>query len=165
MLCADAFDFNNKNYLCIIDYHSKFPVIKRLEGLTAESLITTTKVIFAKYGISPKQMSDTGTNFISDKFQQFCKSINVKQVILLVYHHQSNGQVEAYIKFVKHTFKKCANSSGDTNMALLQICTTLLGQGLLSLATLLFNRQVHGIMPVLDHKPMGKTVMMTITAS
>ena len=24
--------FNNKNYLCIIDYHNKFPVIKRMEG-------------------------------------------------------------------------------------------------------------------------------------
>ena len=39
-------------------------------------------------------------------------------------------------------------------MALLQICTTSLGQGLLSLATVMFNRQVQGIMPVLDCKPM-----------
>ena len=38
-------------------------------------------------------------------------------------------------------------------MALLQIHTTLLGQGLPSQVTLMFNRQVHGIMPVLDHKP------------
>ena len=51
VLGADVFHFNNKNYLCIIDYHSKFPVIKRLEGLAVESLITTTKVIFAEYGI------------------------------------------------------------------------------------------------------------------
>ena len=36
-------------------------------------------------------------------------------------------------------------------MALLQICTMLLGQGFPSLATLMFNRQVHGIMPVLDN--------------
>ena len=41
-------------------------------------------------------------------------------------------------------------------MALLQICTTPLGQGLPSLAALMFNRQVHGIMPVLDQKPIGK---------
>ena len=59
-------------------------------------------------------------------------------------------------KFIKHTFKKCADSCGDINMALLQICTTPLGQGLPSPATLMFNRQVHGIMPVLDHKPIGQ---------
>ena len=41
-------------------------------------------------------------------------------------------------------------------MALLQIYTTLLGQGLPNLATLMFNRQVCGIMPVLDQKPIGK---------
>ena len=52
-------------------------------------------------------------------------------------------------------FKKCTNSSGDINMALLQIHTTPLGQGFPSPATLMFNRQVCGIMPVLDHKPVG----------
>ena len=41
-------------------------------------------------------------------------------------------------------------------MALLQICATPLGQGLLSPATLMFNRPVHGIMPILDHKPQFK---------
>ena len=41
-------------------------------------------------------------------------------------------------------------------MALLQMCTTPLGKGLLSLATLMFNRQVRGIMPILDCKPIGQ---------
>ena len=80
----------------------------------------------------------------------------MEQVVSSAYHHQSNGQVKACIKFIKHTFKKCADSGGDINMALLQICTTPLGQGLLSPATLMFNRQVHDIMPVLDHKPVGQ---------
>ena len=69
------------------------------------------------------------------------------------YHHQSNGQVKACIKFIKCTFKKCNDSGRDINMALLQICTMPLGQGLPSPATLMFNRQVWGNMPVLDCKP------------
>ena len=40
-------------------------------------------------------------------------------------------------------------------MALLQICTTPLGQGLLSLATLLFDCLVCGVLPVIDRKPIG----------
>ena len=153
---VDVFHFNHKNYLCLVDYHSKFPVIKRLGGLSAESLITTIKVIFAKYGIPQKLMSDAGTNFVSDKFWQFCKTINVEQAELSAFHHQSNGQVTACIKFVKCMFKKCANSGSDINMALLQICTSLLGLGLLIPATVMFNRQVHGIMPVLDCKSFGQ---------
>ena len=87
-------------------------------------------------------MSDAGTNFVSDRFQQFCKAINIEQAISLANHHQSNGQVEAYIKFIKCTIKKCAESGRDINMALLQIHTTPIGPGLPSQATLLFNRQV-----------------------
>ena len=139
---ADAFHFNNKNYLCIVDYNSKFPIIKRLEGLSAENLINAVKIIFAKYGIPQKIMSDVGTNFVSDRFQQFCKSINIEQAVSSAYHHQSNGQVKACIKFIKCTFKKCAESSRDIKMALLHICTMPLGPGLLSLATLIFNGQV-----------------------
>ena len=97
VLGADVFHFNNKNYLCVVDYHSKFPVVKRLEGLSAENLIATVKVIFAKYSIQHKLMSDAGTNFVSDKFWKFCNSINVEQAVSLVYLHQSNGQVKACI--------------------------------------------------------------------
>ena len=98
-------------------------------------------------------MSDAGTNFVSERFRQFCKSISVEQAVSLAYHHQSNWQVEACIKFIKHTFKKCAESGRDKNIVLLHICTTPIGQGLPSLVTLMFNRQVRGIMPVVDHKP------------
>ena len=65
---ADVLHFNNKNYLCVVDYNSKFPIIKRLEGLSAENLINTRKIIFAEYGIPQKIMSDAGTNFVSDRF-------------------------------------------------------------------------------------------------
>ena len=27
---VDMFSLHNKNYLCIVDYHSKFPVLKKL---------------------------------------------------------------------------------------------------------------------------------------
>ena len=151
---ADIFHFKNKHYLCIVDYNSKFPVIKRLEGLSADNLINTVKTIFAKYGIPHKLMSDVGTNLVSDKFHQFCKSVNIEQAKLSAYHHQSNGQVEACIKFVKHMFKKCTDSGRDINMALLQIRMTPLGHSLLSPAMLMFNRPVCGIMPIIDCKPL-----------
>ena len=98
-------------------------------------------------------MSHTGTNFISDRFWQFCKTISIEHEISLVYHHWRNGQVKTCYKFIKCAFKKCTDFGRDINMALLQICTMLLGQGLPSPVTLRFNRQVCGIMPVWDHKP------------
>ena len=63
---ADVFQLNSKNYLCNIDYRSKFLVIKRMEGLSAESLIAAVKIIFAEYGIPCRLMSDAGGNLISE---------------------------------------------------------------------------------------------------
>ena len=81
MLGADIFQLNDKNYLCIVDYYNKFPVIKRMEGLSSKNLITTVKIIFAEYGIPHKPKSDAGSNFVSEKFRSFCSSLNIKQAV------------------------------------------------------------------------------------
>ena len=66
---ADVFTLQNNNYLCIVDYHSKFPVIKMMKDLLADSLILECKIIFSEYGLPKKIMSDAGSNFISDTFK------------------------------------------------------------------------------------------------
>ena len=156
VVSADVFHLKNKHYLCIVDYNSKFPVIKRLEGRSADNLINVVKIIFTKYGIPRNIMSDVGTNFIADRFWQFCKLIYIEQAISSEYHHQSNEQVKACIKFIKCTFKKCTDPGRNINMALLQIHMMLLSQGLPSPATLMFSRPICSIMPVMDCKPLIK---------
>ena len=80
---ADVFQLNNKNYICTVDYHNKFPVIKRMEGLSAASLIAAVKNIFVEYGIPQRIMSDAGSNFISEKFKTFCTASTLSRH----YHH------------------------------------------------------------------------------
>ena len=128
----------------------KFPIVRKVQGLSAEHLINAVSAIFAEYGIPQKLMSDAGINFVSEKFRHFCKSTNVEQAVSLTYQHQSNGQVKACIKFIKQMFKKCAKSGRDKNITLLQVHTMSIGQGLPSQMTIMFNRQVQGIMPVVD---------------
>ena len=130
---------NNKNYLCIVDYHSRFLRVKKAEDMSADSLILPCKVIFSEFGLLKKIMSDVGGNIISDKFKQFCKNMNIEQATPSLYHCQSNGHIEACIKFIKHTMKKCTETNKDIHITLLQIKSTPLEPGLPSPATLLFN--------------------------
>ena len=109
---ADVFHFKNKHYLCIVDYNGKFPVIQRIEGLSADNLIKMVKTIFTEYGVPCKIMLDVGINLVLDKFWQFCKLVNIEQAVSSTYHHQSNGQVEACIKFIKLTFKNVMIQAG-----------------------------------------------------
>ena len=43
---AEMFTLHNKNYLCIVNYHHKFPVIKKIEDLSADSIILACEIIF-----------------------------------------------------------------------------------------------------------------------
>ena len=63
---------HNRNYLCIVDFHKKFPVIRKIKDVSADSLIVTCKIMFLEYGLPKEIMSDSGGNFISDKFKAFC---------------------------------------------------------------------------------------------
>ena len=100
-------------------------------------------------------MSGSGGNFISDKFKTLCKNLNIRQAFSSSYHHQSNGQVKAYIKFVKCTLKKCFDSRGDPHIALLQIQMIPLGQRLPSPTMMLFSCPIRGIIPIINRPLVG----------
>ena len=36
---VDMFSLHNKHYLCTVDFHSKFPVLKKAEIILADTLI------------------------------------------------------------------------------------------------------------------------------
>ena len=96
-----------------------------MDGLSADSLIAVVKVIFAEYGIPHRIMADAGSNFISEKIKKLYYRLNIKQPVFSLYHHQSNGQVEAYIKSIKCIIKKFSDySGGDIHMAILPIRIT-----------------------------------------
>ena len=90
-------------------------------SLSAErSVMLAYKVIFSKYGLPKRIMSDVGGNFVSEKFKEFCRKLNIEQALPSSYHHQSNGQVEAYIQCIKRALNECFKTNNDTSVALLQ---------------------------------------------
>ena len=63
------------------------------------------RFIFSQYGLPSKIISDVGTNFISEKFEDICKRLSIHHAVALSYKHQGNRQVEACIKFVKRSIE------------------------------------------------------------
>ena len=64
------------------------------------------------------------------------KKLNI-QVYSIMLSPKSDGQVEAYIKFVKGTIKECMGTNQDINPPV--------GAGLPSPSTMLFNRPIWGL--------------------
>ena len=61
------------NYPCILDYQSKFPVIKNIEGLSTDDLRLACQYFSSEFGLSNKIISDADGNFISERFKKLCK--------------------------------------------------------------------------------------------
>ena len=57
---ADLFSFDNKDYVIVVDYTSKFFEISRLPNTEASTVINHTKAIFSRYGIPREVISDNG---------------------------------------------------------------------------------------------------------
>ena len=109
---------------------------------------------FFRIWSAKENKSDTGGNFVSDKFKQFCQNLNIEQATSSSYYHQSNEQAEACVKFIKYTIK-CIDTKTDIHIALLQIRTTPSEPRLPNPATLLFNCQRWGIMPIMNRLPIN----------
>ena len=68
-IAADIFSITNNMLLCIVDYYSKFPIMKKADSLSADNLIGTAKIMFTEFKLPKKTVSKVGTNFISDQFK------------------------------------------------------------------------------------------------
>ena len=64
VISADLFPINNSNFFHAVEYHRKFPIVKRAEKISADSLITCGNVLLAEYGLRKKIISDEGTNSV-----------------------------------------------------------------------------------------------------
>ena len=103
------------------------PYCEKADSMAANDPVKVANIIFAEFGLPKKFISDGDWNFTPNILRQFCRQKNIKQTITSSYHHQSNGQVEAYIKFTKHAFQKCLDTIIDVNLALFQIRSTPIG--------------------------------------
>ena len=103
---ADIFSFDKKHYLCIVDYHSKFLVMKQMERISRANLIKQIRLFFSECGLSIKTVSEPGTNLISEKFENFCKQLSVQHIVSSSYNHCCNGQEEACTRFCQKKNEK-----------------------------------------------------------
>ena len=77
IVCADIFSMDNET-LFIIDYYSKFLVMRRAHGLSVDDPNRATKSCSQSLGYQ-KLVLDAGTSFMSDIFNQFCRQLRIDQ--------------------------------------------------------------------------------------
>ena len=116
---CDIFHFEDRDYLCTVDYYSSYFEINQLKDKTGKEVIGTLKRHFSTNGIPNKLQSYNGPPYSSHEFQQFMTSYDIEHVTSSPHYPQSNGKIENAIKTAKNLLKKSKAAGTDFYLALL----------------------------------------------
>ena len=144
-LGADLLKCDQKWYLVVQDYFSRFLELVQISALTSASVIGRLKNIFARHGIPLEIRTDGGSQFTSEEFQKFAQEYGFKTTTSSPHFPQSNGEAENAVAIAKRILLKCP----DPNLGLLAYRTTKLESGL-SPAELLYGRKLRTTLPSLN---------------
>ncbi|UYV72148.1 K02A2.6-like, partial [Cordylochernes scorpioides] len=140
----DLFKFENKWYLVVIDYYSRFPEMIQLDRLTANVVVRSCKSIFARHGVPETVVSDNGTQFgAAREFANFARQYGFTHVTSSPRFPQSNGMAETGVKIAKLIL----NKNQDPSLGLLEYRSTPLENGY-SPAELLMGRKLRTTLPI-----------------
>eukprot|EP00057_Strongylocentrotus_purpuratus_P029010 XP_011683484.1 PREDICTED: uncharacterized protein K02A2.6-like [Strongylocentrotus purpuratus] len=145
-VATDLFFLEGTEYLLITDYHSKFPVIRKMHSTTSASVATVMKETFSLLGVPSEVISDNGPQFIGKAFKDMCESWNIKHTTSSPRYPRSNGLAERMVRTIKSMIQKCKQTGQDVQKALLHLRATPQSD-LPSPAEMMFGRQMKTTLP------------------
>ena len=123
-VAMDLFQWNNNDYVLIVDYYSRYFEVSQLEDTTSRTVITHTKSIFARHGIPRFLRSDNGPQFSSAEFKSFGSEWGFTHETTSPYHPQANGLAEKFVQTVKRLLNKAKADHQDPYLSILEYRNT-----------------------------------------
>ena len=147
MVATDLFETKNSKYLLVVDYYSRFPVLRKLGSTTSRVLFQEMKAVFAKLGVPNVIVSDGGLQYTSAEFKDFMKQWQIKHRVSSPRNPQSYGMAERCVQTMKASLIKTIQGGEDVDLALLTYKTTPLNHRLPLPAELLNSRKYKTLLP------------------
>uniref|UniRef100_A0A803SS84 Gypsy retrotransposon integrase-like protein 1 n=1 Tax=Anolis carolinensis TaxID=28377 RepID=A0A803SS84_ANOCA len=144
---VDIFEQDNRSFLLVIDYFSKYPEVVSLPDKTARTVIVKMKSVFARHGTPLIVVSDN-MPFASQEFKVFAKEWGFEQCFSSPGYPQSNGMVERAIQSIKQLTHKVGKARGDLYAALLEYRNTPVTGLSYSPAQILMGRMLRSKLPI-----------------
>lgn len=156
-LSADIFEWNNCQYLVVVDSFSGWFEFELLSNMSSSSVISKLKRLFATHGIPEKLMTDNGTQFTSREFELFTKQWNFTHLTSSPHYPRSNGLAENAVKQAKQLLEKSKTDNSDIMLGLLNL-RNIPRDGMGSPAQRLLSRRTRTTLPTATKLLRPKTV-------
>lgn len=145
-------------YLVLVDSYSKWPEVVQVTPPSSSRTVSVLEKIFSCHGIPEVVVSDNGSQFTAQVFQEFCKRNGIQHVRTPPYHPQSNGQAERFVDTFKRALLKAGGGAKPETIQnfLFVYRTTPLAEQKKSPAELLMGRMLrtyhHSMLPSSSHQ-------------
>ena len=96
-------------FLIVVDAHSRWLEIEKMDTMTSTKTIEKLQNLFARYSVPSQLVSDNGPKFKSEEFQMFLKRNGFECLTSAPYHPASNGLAERWVQ----SFKSATKSETD----------------------------------------------------
>jgi len=155
---VDIAEYQQKYYLVLSDYYSRWLEIIKLKGKTGHEIVENLKVIFSKFGI-PKILVADNNPFNSSEFKTFSKERDFNIVTCSPHYHQSNRLSEKAVDICKNMLRKSIEEGVDLNLYLLNYRNSPTSGLSYSLAQLLQCRRLRSLVNNFNEKCLKPAVV------
>ena len=152
---SDLFYFQRIDFLVVVDYFSKYLIVRKIPNSTSSAVIKELGMIFSEFGKPQIFRSDNGPCYSSQEFRFFMQNWLVEHRTSSPHYPQSNGLAESMVKVSKNLIEKAVRQDLPWNQLLLDYRCTPISSEIPSPAEILFGRKLRSSISVLPSQVMN----------
>ena len=123
-VATDIFHYESCSYLLMVDYTSRFPIVREVKSMSAQHIVEHFRLIFSEYGWPDMLGSDNGLCYVAETFTSLMKEYAVNHITSSPHYPQSNGLAEKFVQIIKNLFHKMKDEGTDIHKCLMIYCNT-----------------------------------------
>ena len=157
-LGSDLFYFQRIDFLVVVDYFSKYLIVRKIPNSTSSAVIKELGMIFSEFGNPLVFRSDNGPCYSSQEFKFFMQNWLVEHRTSSPHYPQSNGLAESMVKVSKNLIEKALRQDLPWNRLLLDYRCTPISSEIPSPAEILFGRKFRSSISILPSQVLNDRI-------
>ena len=157
-LGSDLFYFQRIDFLVVVDYFSKYLIVRKIPSSTSSAVIKELGMIFSEFGKPQIFRSDNGPCYSSQEFKFFMQNWLVEHRTSSPHYPQSNGLAESMVKVSKNLIEKAVRQDLPWNRLLLDYRCPPISSEIPSPAEILFGRKLRSSISILPSQVMNDRI-------
>ena len=157
-LGSDLFYFQRIDFLVVVDYFSKFLIVRKIPSSTSSAVIKELGMIFSEFGNPQILRSDNGPCYSSQEFKFFMQNWLVEHRTSSPHYPQNNGLAESMVNVSKNLIEKALKQDLPWNRLLLDYRCTPISSEIPSPAEILFGRKLRSSISILPSQVLNDRI-------